>query len=132
MDENSTREKRESMTQSIDIRTQTRHLSSLGHNDAQYTPFLPVRFVSSIHLYFKVKTVFFCFVFKSLRWEQVTLLCYPLAEHSTKSGKEYFPQFKYLLFLGHQCHCRGVSRKGGQGCEVTSEAALPPRRHACI
>ena len=52
LDENSTREKKESVTQSVDIRTQTRHLSSLGHNDTQHTPFLTVRFVSSIHLYF--------------------------------------------------------------------------------
>lgn len=57
MDENLTSEKRESMTQSVDIQTKTRHFSSLGNSDAEYTSFLPV--VSSMDLYFKVKTKFF-------------------------------------------------------------------------
>lgn len=59
MDENLTSEKRESMTQSVDIQTKTRHFLSLGNSDAEYTSFLPVRFVSSMDLYFKVKTKFF-------------------------------------------------------------------------
>lgn len=56
MDENLTSEKRESMTQSVDIQTKTRHFSSLGNSDAEYTSFLPV--VSSMDLYFKVNTKF--------------------------------------------------------------------------
>lgn len=74
------------MTQSVDIQTKTRHFSSLGNSDAEYTSFLPV--VSSMDLYFKVKTKFFK---KSLRREQATWLCYPLVEHNIKSGKKRFP-----------------------------------------
>ena len=46
------------MTQSVDIQTKTRHFSSLRNSDAEYTSFLPVTFVSSMDLYFKVKTKF--------------------------------------------------------------------------
>lgn len=64
------------MTQSVGIKTQTRHLSSLGNSEAEYI-FLPVRFISSMDLYFKVKTLCFCFCFcilKAVRWEYSAVL----------------------------------------------------------